>query len=805
MTSKETPSQAPMPRRRSRLSRVLRVGVVLAIVLVGLVLAIPTILSMDWARKRFESEASAALGTEVKIGGYSFGWFSGLEVHDVAIANPKGFEGDDQLFEMRSLRGDASLVSALRGRYSVEGQIEGLALRVIQREDGTTNLGELLGVRPGDGTAPPPSESGGSTDVPDGADLANMRLDLQLRDSFIEVVHETNGVLERLEHVEARIAKDWGTNVVRLQFACDLARPNGGTPGRLELVVDAQPDPHAPLEARLRAVDLDLARYRPIVATFLPADQITAFAGVVTANTQVSGRPDEALTVEGAVDIVEPHFAGPLFGGLDLGAPRWTLDPAMTIGMPANGNAMALDFSKLAADLGFLKVNGLPTTDSRAGVGFALDVAALAARGGVMPAELRDSGTRLDGEFRMPLAADLAGGDVGALVSALVLQATLTIDKLDVGGQELGGVSAKLGLDAGRLAVEATSGKYGGGPLNLSLVADATKLDSLPLRVSLDLDGAQIGEQAVTALQYVFPLAAGISSATGGEAPVGLDGRLGLHLELTGPGIPGAGQDTLAWLDGWAGKGRVGLTEGKLRPAAALSELLQLSGGKSELEFQSFSNEFRIANGFVETLGAKLDAKGRAFGLTGRTGLAGALDWTIDVKNLLADHKDGKKVMQYLGDDPIGAALKGTLDAPTLAMPPLDEILKQAVQRAVEKGAGDLLQKEAGGLLDSILGGDKKKGIGGALEGLIPGKKKDAPNQDGEIVPPIVPADPNAPSGGNSLLEQMLRNGGKLPEPGTTPPVPTPGAQPDPIGELLRRSLERQKRENQTPPKKKDG
>jgi hypothetical protein len=797
VTDSTTLPDAPMPRRRSGLGRFLRISVTLAILMVIVVLAIPAMLSMDWMRERIERQASEAVGAKVAIGRVAFGWFSGVEVEDVAVANPPGFAQEQRLFEMKALRGDADFIGLLRGRFSLTGAIEGLSLRIQQRADGTTNLGELIGVRV-EGPIGMPPKGGGSGTRGEPIDFAGLRLDLAIRDAFIEVVHETNGVLERLEHVEASVAKAFGTNRVRFDFACDLARPAGGAPGRLELRVDAQTDPGQPIEARLRAVDLDLARYRPVLATFLPADRVTAFAGVVTANAQITGHPDDRLDVTGSVEIAEPHFAGPLFLDLDLGAPRFSLAPKFSIARGATAGPRQLDLSQLTADLGFLSLRGLPTTSvaggaPSAGFAFALDLAALAARGGAVPAMFRDSGTRLEGELRVPLGAELETGEFDKLLALLGLRATLGVQKLEIGGQTLGGVQAELGLAGGRFEVLAKSGTYGDGPLQFRLVADANRLDTLPVELSLGVDGAKIGAEALRALQYVFPLAAGAGLA--GAAPVALAGRMDLRVELAGPGRPAPDATSLAWLERWSGKGRFGVTEGKLRPAAALAQLLSLTGETGELSIQSFANEFELGAGAILGKRGLLSAKGRQFALSGRTTFAGGLDWVLDVKSLLAEHKDGRRILEFVGDAPIGAALTGSLTAPAFALPPLDEIAKQALQKAIERGAGDLIQKEAGKLLDSLLGGRRDEGVKSVLDGVLPkpGTRDGSPNQ----------APPNAPNtpidAARSTLETILQQA-----PGATNPAnPPAGAtgptrpRPDPIGDMLRQVMERKQREAQ--------
>jgi hypothetical protein len=766
-----------LPRKPSRLRSIFKLVLILLALAVAVVLALPTILSMGWMRSRMEREMSRNLGTDVRLGGFSMGWLSGLSIDDLKIANPTGFSATDDLFAMKSLRGDASFTDLLRGRFGIEGSIDGLALRVVQRADGTTNVGSLLGVKAGGPSDPKadPDRGPAPSELPAQAlDLADLRLDLQLRDALIEVSHEVNGVLERLEHVEAKLSKSYGDNVIRLTFACDLTRPSGGSPGRLEFSLDADADPTKPIAGGLRAKDLDLARYRPILATFLPADRIEAFEGVVAANTTIHGRRDQEIVVDGSIEISKPRIAGQLVGGLDLGADTWRIEPGTAIAMDATGKPKGIDVARLAVDLGFCKLRGLPTEPSSPGalgIGFDFDVDALAARGGELLAAVKGSGTRVQGTVRLPAVDKLGTAEIASLVKEIGIEATALVKSLPIGGQELGGVNAKLGMSGGTLALEVQSGTYGGGPLALRAKVDAADFETLPIEASIEVDGARIGAQAIEALQYVFPLAAGAAVTGGSGAPVGLDGKFGLKLSFTGEAMPTAGVDTLTWLSGFSGKGSIGIAEGKLRPAAGLQSILQLAGGASELGFKDFASEFSIAKGFVESLGGKLEAAGQNYGLVGKTGFDGKLAWSVDVRNLLASRKDGKRVLELIGSTPIDAALGGTLDAPSLVMPKIDEIVKTALEKAVKDGAKNLLEGEAKGLLDSVLGGRKKETATGG--------------SGGDTSP--------------SVLDQILQGGGKLPG----KDAPPPNRRPDPVGDMLREVMERQRREAEA--KKRDG
>ncbi len=729
---------APPLTEKPRRHRVLKVVLALAVLAVALVLAMPAILSMGWMRERLENDASEALGAKVTIGDYRLGWFSGIAVENLAIGNPEGFPQDQQLLAVRSLRGDAGIVDLLRGRLSLEGAASGLDLKVIQKADGTTNV-QALG-----GTPKQPPSTSGATSAPEqggheirasaSVDLTDMHLDLELSDATIEVTHETNGVLERMSNVHARIRKDYGTPVVSLDFGAQLDRPGGsGKPGSVELHVDAEPDPEKPVDAHLTAIGLDLSRYEPLLSSFFAPGQVTAFAGIVQANTRLTGVPAEKLSMDGSIEIDQPHFAGPLFHDMDVQAERFTVRPQLTATVPHAGKAPEVDLSKVTADLGFLDVQGLATeaasdgTPARAGMKFDVDLARLASFGGPIPAMLKDSGGRVTGELRAPLLADYGGTSMADLVKQVGVTAQLNIDRLAFVDQLVTGLKAGLSLQNGALKIDTQAGTFDGGALTLTANVDATQLDQPPFELQVGLQHAEVGASAIAALQYAVPLLAGLQKEIDAGRAVTFASKVDTTFTLTGTAFPKTGQEVLAWLNEWSGQGHLALNDGRMKPAPELGNLLSFAGVSSgTLDFNDFVTQFVLRQGFVETSQMKLDALGQQVGFSGRTSLAGVLDYTFDAKSLLAAHQDGRKVLQYLGDSPLGAKLAGTLDAPKLAMPDLQQLVQNAAEGA--------LQQQGQDLLDKVLGGQKQDGEGkqgapdvkGILDRIL-NPKKDPP------------------------------------------------------------------------------
>jgi hypothetical protein len=96
-----------------------------------------------------------------------------------------------------------------------------------------------------------------------------------------------------------------------------------------------------------------------------------------------------------------------------------------------------------------------------------------------------------------------------------------------------------------------------------------------------------------------------------------------------------------------------------------------------------------LARGETHTTASEWLAKGAKIGLSGKVALDGSLDYGIDLTALLAGHKDGERVLKALNGALPATLLQGTLDAPTLKLPALEDI----AQKLLEQQGKDLLKK----------------------------------------------------------------------------------------------------------------
>ena len=107
-----------------------------------------------------------ALNTEVAVDGLGFGWFSGVAVDGLRVAQPAGFVGDEEVLAFDSLRGDIGLLGLLTGKVAVRGSLDGLRLQVVQKADGTVNLQKLGKPAADDGGSGGSGEGGADGRVP---------------------------------------------------------------------------------------------------------------------------------------------------------------------------------------------------------------------------------------------------------------------------------------------------------------------------------------------------------------------------------------------------------------------------------------------------------------------------------------------------------------------------------------------------------------------------------------------------------------------------------------------------------------
>ena len=692
-----TADAAPRPRRRFGFWKV-------ALVLLGAVVVVvaiaPMLLSLGFVHTKIEESAQSALGVPVKLRSYGIGWLSGLHVEGLTIDNPPGFPPDKKLLKLESMTGDVSLTGLLRGKVALSGKIAGLDVRVHQKADGTLNVVELGKSGKTSPESKPEPSGGGKGGGSEGVDLSDVKLDLQLVDALVEIESEQTGVLESIQKINASIQKPYGTSDVKLQVDAELHGPkDSGPPGKVALHVDADANLQRPVVAKFETTGLDFARYRPLLAAFVPADQITAFegklGGAIDANVDVKQKD---LALGGKMELDKPHFAGPMLQGMDLQADKWVIEPVMKVLFHGGSGVPDVDTGGLHVDLGFVKLDGMPAADARkltgdkpaVGAKLMVDIAKLAEAGGPLLEAIKGSKGSVQGQAAFVTVPEAFDPEhlKQHFADYVNANADVSVDRVVVQSNELQNLTAKMSVQNGAVHLDGQA-QLNGGTAQIVADTDLHDMQRLPGKLKMSVKDAKLGDTAVGLIRYAVPVFAGLDVAKN----LDFSSKLNTEVEFNGPLMKGQGESVLQWLNGWSGAGNVALKDGQFKPAAQLAGLLQLTGQNDKISFDDLSTSFKMAMGAVETSLVKLSSKAQTIGLSGRTTLTGDIDYAIDLTDVIKKQKYGEEILKALGGKAPAAKLTGTLDAPKLELPDLGALAQQAAGGAVQKAAEDALQK----------------------------------------------------------------------------------------------------------------
>lgn len=127
----------PKKLKKTRTGRILRrilLACALALALsAAAMLALPALISSNWARGQAEQQLAKAAGKPVSIGGLSFSWVHGLRLQALLIGQGQ-LEDENFLAEIGDAHVDFSLLSALRKDTRLVVELRGLRLRLPHSE-----------------------------------------------------------------------------------------------------------------------------------------------------------------------------------------------------------------------------------------------------------------------------------------------------------------------------------------------------------------------------------------------------------------------------------------------------------------------------------------------------------------------------------------------------------------------------------------------------------------------------------------------------------------------------------------------
>lgn len=200
--------------------------------------------------------------------------------------------------------------------------------------------------------------------------------------------------------------------------------------------------------------------------------------------------------------------------------------------------------------------------------------------------------------------------------------------------------------------------------------------------VRLDAKAVSLDAQMRPFVASVWPFAA----AHGGQ----LDGRMDAGFELEGKGLTWAGMKPHL-----KGTGRVAMTGLRLPAESLLAQLSALAGREGgEIGLNDAGAQFRVADGWLRFQRISASGKEARYDLAGSVSLDGKLDLEMDLMPLVKQFGGGKsyrEVAKYTDKLPI--RIQGTTAAPKWKPPKVEDLAKGALEKELEKGLGDVLDK----------------------------------------------------------------------------------------------------------------
>ena len=717
---------APMPPKRRR--RWLRRLFFAAFSVLLLIAVAPHAIALSSVREKIETAIGDELGVRCHIDRLGFSWFSGIAAEGLELANPIGFPADHPMLSLRRFEGDLNLAQAVRGRFSLRGELVGMQVFVDQRTDGSTNFDVLTGDA-GRTRSSGPSPTGGNqrgsgpASPPGPVDLARLKLALQVRESQVEIRRDGK-LLEALTDLSCTIEKPFGSQHLTFELDTRLLPILASSPaGHLSVKADGDLTQET-ATARLSATGLDLQRWRPLIDAFAPGG-LTALSGLANGTiTLTSDGKTFACTGELAID--NPNLAGPLVGDLNLQAPKWRLQPTLTVTTKADGTRI-VDAKGFSLSLGFAEVTAMPSEQvigwlhDEAGLGLttALDLREVAKLVPSLPNWLSNP----SGSVLVSLALPLDAFDSSQRPWLERLRADLRSTNkpghigLTIAGFPLS-VMASGALQNGTLTLELgdlqppPAGNEAPAKKKPEAVLFGTRIDlragqRLASELTLRMPDQSLRGSTTDALRYLIPVLAGLDQTSD------LSGRGNFEARLTGPLQRTGPQTWLQLFDEWTGNGTAGLTQASFTPIPALRGLLQPLGafaalgesantalGKSgKLEISSLSMPWTLRQSTITTTAGQWLSKGQVIGLSGTARLDGTLDYGVDLSALLKGHRDGERVLQALGGNLPLAKLNGSVAAPSLAMPDLGTVARNVLQNGLEKEGANVLRRALDDLL----------------------------------------------------------------------------------------------------------
>ncbi|HEY7112601.1 MAG TPA: AsmA family protein [Thermoanaerobaculia bacterium] len=685
----------------------------LAALIAALVLALPSLLSLDSIRSRVLAAAESSLHRKVEAGEIRLEIFSGLGagIEKLVVHNPPGWE-TPALATIDRFSVKVAFWPLLRKQLEVRRVVlDGAALTIERDPSGRLSVSDLL-------ETPPPAATEPTAAPPAAILLSRLKIS-RSRLVFVDRrISPGKSVSTSLDDLTGEIADLGSASSGRFElsgrFLADGAR-NLSLAGTLGPPPPGKGFADAALHAKLAAKNLALARLRPYLGASSTLDP-----GVLSLDAALQGAPAGTLKVAANFWLVPPPSSSAIPA----------VDAKLALSYDAPGGSLTLAKSPLSiAKLPLTAQGGIDGLRQTARVNFQIatpgDVAIESVTGLPGLAGMLPAGTRLAGRVRLEATMQGTASDLAAraaldaapfsvsrgtevLFAAPAVRATLAAPgKAPMTGRVTAAsgriqklpfqdLSADWSYDAGALTLAPALRAFGG-VLRARVETDFAHPRS-ESKVGLDVAGMQ-AQQLADSLTSTRDVVSGTLAAKMSLATRGLDWDA---LSKTG-----------------RGEGRLSLTNADFktvelmpRVASTLTTVgsvagFQVPANLRSTRFNTVETSLKLADGRLMTPGLTLTGKDVAATADGWIGLDRSLSY------------DGRLVLQpgivrsfgnvghYIADAQGRVALPfrvtGQISSPKVAID--ESVALDLGRRILARQAGDRIGGGAGKIVGDVLGG----------------------------------------------------------------------------------------------------
>jgi hypothetical protein len=300
-----TPDPVPAPRKKRWLRRIVIGLSVVVVLLIGLVVLLPTIVSLSPVRSMVMSQVSGYLDGRAEVESWSIGWFSPLSVQGLRV-----YDNDNAMvLDISKLQTEATLGSLVRGNLDLGKTRAAIdATKVIIYPDGTTNLHRIARLTDAE---PKPRKEETESSIPDvKVDLTlQLTAGVQLLDAsgkpvtMLQVRPGSGGTI-KIADINKGIDTD-----LKLVYIVDA-----GTTSTVSIIgsadaIEGNQIAIDQLTAKLRILlqDIDTAAARPVLV--MAGVQGVEVGGLVNGQIDADLQPGQAGSIKGTPTVTNVVFA----------------------------------------------------------------------------------------------------------------------------------------------------------------------------------------------------------------------------------------------------------------------------------------------------------------------------------------------------------------------------------------------------------------------------------------------------------------------------------------------------------------